>query len=432
MAGSQRIWTGNSVAVKQKSTWARTSSGTSGTLKMRVTGEDGQVTSVITAVTTIQNTSVIIANLTSNWNNTGAPVVQRVEATGTSNTITLTAKSAGEPFTATVAVAGSITFGTSTNPTTSNSGPNDIADKFNWQGETTPVTSDDITIPAGTPSLLYNLDQFKVVSHLTTVSTCSYKSFTVEEGYAGTIGGTDDSYFAITLRGGGRFIFAGTGQAWIDIGRSIVKPQIDDSYSPGSGEYGLSLKCTSLADLYVNKGNVGLGIEPADTTTRVTNIHVSYKDNQASDADVTLGRGVTASTVSQSGGNVTALCNVATLTMDSGTYTQLEDQITSSGTATLRGDSVMNVDTGDTTSGDPMGLITMADDATLNNTQTKTTKFIKTPITVRSEDCTINDPNGLFKTSGPVTANFQTVDFDQCGICTINIGKNKSVRIVDS
>jgi hypothetical protein len=431
MAGSQRIWTGNSVAIKQKSTWVRTGSTTSGTLRLRATGEDGSVTSVITAVTTAQNSSIVIANLTSNWNNTGAPVVQRVVATGTSDTLTLEAREAGVPFTVATNVT-AINFGTSTNPSTSNSGPNDAADKFNWQGEVVPVTSDDITIPAGTPSILYNLDQFQRVDSITAVTTSSWKSLIVEDGYSGTIGGTDDAYFSISLRSGGSFIFAGTGQAWINIGRSIVKPQIDNTYSPGTGEYGLNLKCTSLVDLYVNKGNVGVGTDPGDTTTRVTNIHVSYKTNVSSDANVTLGRGVNATAVNQSGGNVTALCNVTTLSMDAGTYTQLEDQITSGGTATLRGNSVMNVDTPDTTSGDPMGLITMADGATLNNTQTKKTKFIKTPITVRSEGCTINDPNGLFKTSGPVTADFQTVDFDQCGICNINIGKNKRVRIVDS
>ena len=425
---------GNAPAIKQVNTWSGVDRGT-GAVEwfISATGEDGSVSRVSYAQTTsiAPATSVILTNFTSNWNNERSEVVQRVTATHTSIALTLTAKTAGVPFrvaATTSSGAGSPDWGTST-ATTSNSGPNVWHQAENWDDEAIAGDGDSVTVAAGAGSILYGLTS----SGTGAAQTTGHTQLVVEDGYSGQIGGTDNAYFKIALATGKVFRFAGAGQAWIDIGSSNVDPEINRTFTPTTGQYGLSLKGTAVSDIYINKGNVGLGVEPGNSgTSRVDNININYLDNQASDADVTIGGDTVQTTttlgpnVVQTGGYCTAHTDTHTVTVDAGVYTQKAGGITSS--ILLRGTGQLNTDSVASYASAGSATITMADEAVLDNSRTMGTKTIAKTITVKGP-VTINDPNAKFTYSAT-----PDIDLDQINMAdvTLNLGRNITLVIAAS
>lgn len=90
--------------------------------------------------------------------------------------VTITANTAGKPFTQTSSASG----GTATNTTataTASSGPNDVSIGANWSGGAVPSSSDDVIVD-GDNDLLYNLDQ----------NTLTLTSLTIPSTFTGKIG----------------------------------------------------------------------------------------------------------------------------------------------------------------------------------------------------------------------------------------------------
>ena len=82
----------------------------------------------------------------------------------------------------------------------------------------------------------------------------------------------------------------------LDLGCTAVEAPINirNSGTPAAGEYAVQIKGVDLGTINVYKGVVGIGVEPGDVTTEITNLFVSHKTEagKASDAQVTIGAGV--------------------------------------------------------------------------------------------------------------------------------------------
>ena len=410
-----KVYQGDSVAVAQVHTGSvKTGTATSGLssrdAQIILTDEAG-VTTTVGFTLSASETSDITIGMAAAWNAHGNAAVSRVTAASTSTTVQLTADEAGAPFSVTFdASSGNTTLIWTTSDvgtaTTANSGPNDWAIAENWLAGVVPAENDDVVLPAGAPSILYGLNN----------SGTSVGSFKVQKGYAGTLGGTDKAYLKVTIKTNGVTEFGGSGKSWVDLGASGVKPIVTESYLPGIGEYGLNLRCTSVVDLYVLKGNVGVGTDKDDVTTRVSNFHVSFIDSQETDAKVAIGENVQSVApgaiveLDQNGGEVTNQgAPIVTLNILSGTYTGESDGTVT--TANVYGKMVHN------SNGTIATLNLSGEFDCSNDPRTKTITDFNA-----FSGFNINLDNG-----NPLSVTITNgIDFEQCGFedGTIKAGKN--------
>jgi hypothetical protein len=302
--------------------------------------------------------------------------------------------------------------------TTANLGKTDYNTAENWSTNAVPTASDDVIIPAGAGLILWGLDQ----------SGVSVNKFRVENGYTGQIGGTDDGYLQLLLDASSEVYIAGSGRKWIDIAASNVDPVIEESASIATGQFGLYLKATAMTDLYIRKGNVAFGIDPDDTTSECDVFHVSYVSSPSSDANLTIGAGVTDLAgsgdpdVTMVGGVVVSNADVDVLTMEVGsnTYTQAKGKWT---TAHIRGGTAYpDRESGNST----FATTNMSGGGKLNNTRTLTTKTF-TNVNIYTNDVEIKDPNGNITWSNAWDA--PNIKTDKC---VFDFGANKKIAITNS
>ena len=391
------------------------------TYKLVMTDEAGKTFDIASTIGTT-NASVTAGLLADQWNDSNNAKAQQVTASVSTATITLTADTAGVPFQIQITISGgsggSVTaYAAATDG--ENSGPNDYGTAENWDTGAVPTSSDSVIIPSGTNSILYSLNQ----------SAITIMGFRVEEGYSGSIGGTDNGYLKIVLDTADEVYFAGTGQAWIDVGASpISDPIIENTYSPGSGEYGLSLKGSLISCIYLRKGHLGYGIQDDDTTTEVDSIFISFIDDPANDSTLVLGKGVTDTggggdpDVKMNGGKCYAWCDVDVLVVENqGDYQQLKGKWATCTcvNGTVRPDNYNASQT--------YGTTLLANSAKLIKQNKVACTF--GVVTVKSNDVTIDDDNGAISWNGTTS-----IDWDNCKIdgCTINPGFNKKIVITSS
>lgn len=408
-------WYGDAAATKQaeSNTVSDATPAAGETWTLTFTGEDGATATAVYTVVASDTETIIVAGLVSAVNNNSSAMIRRVTATGTTDVLTLTAATAGAPFT--VAYAETAASGTwdGTSSVTANTGPNDWNTLENWSSNTLPVADDDIRVPGdATASILYGLQV-----------AIAFDDFVVEEGYAGTIGGTDSGYLTFTQGASDRFEFAGTGQAWIDIGASDVDPVIDKTYTPPAGQFGLSLKATALSDIYLNRGNLGFGIDADDTTSEVDIIHMSYITNKATDSTLTVGEGVTDTAgtgdpdVTMHGGKAYCWANMDVVqVLDSSAIYRQEKGLWA--TMTCAGTCRPN-DTG------THATTTLKSTGKLLNDESSLTKTF-TDLTL-SDGCEVRDRRGLI-----TWTNAWDIPDDFMGSCIIDIGFNKKIAVTDS
>lgn len=169
----------------------------------------------------------------------------------------------------------------------------------NWSPTNVPVAADNVVIPAGGSSITSGLNQ----------SAVAIGSFTVEEGFSGTIGSAT-GYLQIDPDS---FTFEGTGLSFIDIGSAAIDPEIVKTASASTGYFGLYLKGSAIDVLNVLSGSVGVAVQLGETSA-VTTVRCI-----GSSALVTLGVGVTDGiVVDQFGGTVESYTNVTTATLNGG------------------------------------------------------------------------------------------------------------------
>jgi hypothetical protein len=255
---------------------------------------------------------------------------------GTGAVITATAFTPGVPVTISSSATGTGTFVTAT--TVASSGPNAWDTASNWSLGTVPVSTNAVFL-TGANSIFYGLPQ----SGVTLASLTADSTFTGQVGlppfnagnnsnFSG--GATGSSGYAeyrpqflaispttLTLGGGSG---AGSGFFKIDGGTVAFATIVYSMGSPAVQGYpALQVKGTNASNtIIVLQGNVGVAINPGETAA-FDSIELGYETQQATDANVVLGSGVTLTScpIVQNGGTLTFSSTILSLLMNAGTAT---------------------------------------------------------------------------------------------------------------
>lgn len=144
-------------------------------------------------------------------------------------------------------------------------------------------------------------------------SATAIGDFVVEDGYPSSIGSKTtnlkiDPNF---------FLYAGSGQAFIDLHSAAITAEISKTSTAGTGEHGLYLIASALTELSITSGNVGVAAVH-NTSATITTANISG-------GIATFGEGTTLTTLNVYGGTVTVRCPVTTVNIYSGQVT-LEEQ----------------------------------------------------------------------------------------------------------
>lgn len=248
-----------------------------------------------------------------------------VTAGGSSADVVLTADTAGKPFTSTGstteangAAADLQTYNSAA--TTASAGPNDLSTVANLSGNAALANSDTFIVDDG-DSILYGLAQ----------SGVTLTQMDVNQRYAGKIGlplqnsggysEYRDHYLAIgtTALNIGKGTGSGSGRIKINNGSILVTGNL---YNTGStAEAGLKAfiwKGTHANNAWnVYKGSMDVAPFAGETAT-IENLRVAYIANQANDADVRCGTGVTLQNIEQSGGKLEIASGTTSVVMTAG------------------------------------------------------------------------------------------------------------------
>lgn len=297
-------------AANQVDTFTITADSTSNTATwtLTLTLSNGDTETVTYTEDGSPTTTEIATGLYNAWNASTKPHIAQITATNPSaGVFALTADTAGIPFS--VALTNSDDGTSSKTSTTANANPSDYGLGQNWSTDAVPTSSDNVVFDVGSTDILYTLNQ----------SAVSIGAFTVAKGCSSVFGRFDNGkpiYLRIaptSLR------YEGNGSlAMFDIGSANISPVITSYGTPSAtGRYAAYIKGSDIATLTVNKGKVSVAALPNETTTVATLI-VGYVSTLASDADVTVGSGVTLTTLNQAGGIATIGCAATTLTNAAG------------------------------------------------------------------------------------------------------------------
>jgi hypothetical protein len=292
----------------------------------------------------------IVANIVTAWTaltQATFPEFYEIIASANSTTLTLTARTAGVPFTATITpletggggaddqrIEGG-TIATTGTAATASSSPYDGAVAANWSGGSLPVDGDTLIFRMNNVDLRDGLDYSSM--NLNVV---------VEMSYTGKIGrpvlngtypeyrrrylrfGTDDSPAQTVTIGAGSG--PGSGRINLDFGESTTAVVILNTGQPfdGPGTFAVNIKGTDAANtLAISKGSVGVAVGPydiaagAEETATFTTVAIGYVTNPAGDVNCRFGSGVTHTTIAISGGVVEIAAAATTINKTGGELT---------------------------------------------------------------------------------------------------------------
>ncbi len=335
-----RIWRGDAVAVAQVIT--RTIGGTwlagekititlNGKDVVATVGNNVAVTDIATLISEAWNGTTLTdttASVTPSDGGGSIAEFMEVTASTSSAAVLLTADTAGTPFDNPTITTDSVsgTLG-SWSTTTASAGPNHWDTAENWEGDTVPVNTDDVVIPAGSVDILYGLDQ----------SAVTLTSLEIEQGYTGKIGlpevttsGYDeyrDTYLKISATTVN--IGTGTGQGSqrikLNVGANACTLNVSNSGTPvDTASRSILFLGTNAANVVnINKGSLGIASQPGEVAT-VATLRVGYQDNVQADADVVCGSGVTLTNIDQSGGKLTIESGTTSIDQTNGTLIILD------------------------------------------------------------------------------------------------------------
>lgn len=251
-----------------------------------------------------------------------------VGSVGSYTAVTLTADTAGEPFSCTVATtesgggaADGQTF--SRAATTASAGPYDANCAGNWLGGVKPVTGDTVYVETG--KILYGMNQSAV--QLAVLVVRGYETEVGQNPPAGLL----PAYLRIgaTLAQIGENVGPGADQApalvMLDVGSGTSAITVYNSgYNSDSFLPSVWLKAAnSSTTITVRKGIVGIGYGDGESGVTVNRVDVLYTAQKLTDATVIVGSAVTfdgsSPVLNQKGGKVTLRTGVATVNSDDGT-----------------------------------------------------------------------------------------------------------------
>ena len=147
------FWRGDAPAVAQVSTVAITAYDVATTYKLTINGK------TVSVVGSGGTTTTVATALAAAWNASTIPEFAEVTASSSTNTITLTADTAGVPFTATSSVSGGTGTIGSVTGSVANSGPNCWDTAANWSTGAIPVDADTVIFRNNAVDCLYGIDQ---------------------------------------------------------------------------------------------------------------------------------------------------------------------------------------------------------------------------------------------------------------------------------
>jgi len=270
------------------------------TFILTVTADDGTTAVISTTANGTLTATQLAEALVAAWNASTDPLITPITAQNTGAVLTLTADTAGVPFS--VAATGTGTWSTTGN-TTANVGNNDYSTAANWQLNAIPVATNDVIIGVGTVDILYGLNQ----------SAVALADFRVEKGCKSKIGQFANG-LAYYLRIDPDLVkieYSGQ-RALFDIGGAAISPYIWCDGSPElTGRYVVYIKGSAIATLEIGKGTVAVAPFEADSAT-ITTLRIGYDSTQSSDVNVLIGRNVTLTTLDMAGGIAKALCAFTT------------------------------------------------------------------------------------------------------------------------
>lgn len=329
-----RRWKGTAIPVAQvttiaiSGTWATSDTATitiNGKDLVLTVGTDTTTAQIATAIKEMFNGEAQAGTGDHTFSETGndVPEFNEITASVASSTVTLTADTAGKPFTVSVSesTAGSGAVGTPTEATAP-TGPNHFDNADNWSGGAVPVDGDDIVIDQGDVGILYGLDQ----------SAVTPASIKVTNGFTGTIGlpevnidaGASNSYFEYRSQYLALGNSADATNTAVDIGGGEGSASGRIKLDTGSGQITANVKGTGQRaetavptllwkgthasnEFNVTKGDVGIAFFAGESAT-VATLRVGYQENQDGDSTVELNDGCTL--VEQTGGTLTVRDNV--------------------------------------------------------------------------------------------------------------------------
>ena len=271
------------------------------------------------------------------WNAALETEFAAITALATTDTVSLTADTAGIPFVVTKSVTGGTgTLGAVTTTVTAVSA-NHWATAVNWIEGVVPVAGDDVIVNQG-PSILYDLDQNAV----------TLASFTMGLGFPATaeIGLAQNTnpqapasgspqYLDQRLKIGATVALIETNsrRVRLDLTPAATTVTVRDTGQPSVlTERALDLKVDNAGGssaVYVLKGHVGINYLPGDSGT-LADLNVSYRQSVSSDVSLVGGTSLTLTRLDQSGGDVllqngfvTVLKTAGVLTVTAGAMTTL-------------------------------------------------------------------------------------------------------------
>lgn len=260
---ADRIWRGTTPAVAQVDTLTPANVEIADIFTATLTADDG-TTAAVSFTATAGTVANVTAGLTAAINASTHPYFQRLTATDNTTYIAVTADEAGVPF----SLAGSTTDGGGTNNQTltraasvANSGPNSYAVANNWIGDAVPTTGDNVWIPAGTPDILYGLNQ----------SSVSIGTFERDRGATNRVGRFEDGklYYLRLDPGSNRVYLGGSGGLTaVDVGSATSSPIIDQSGPAyGDGLHAVYVKGSAIVNVHMNGGVAAIAGFDGDTAT---------------------------------------------------------------------------------------------------------------------------------------------------------------------
>jgi hypothetical protein len=257
-----------------------------------LTNDDGSTETVTYTEDGSPTVAEIAAGLVAAWNLSLKPHIKNITAAYVSGgTFTLTADTAGVPFS--VALSDN-DDGTHTETiTTANVGNNDANTTANWELDAAPANTNDLIFNAGSVSVKYGLDQ----------SAAAIADFRVMPGCSSQFGRFDNGKGHYLIIDPDLFRYEGSGSlAMFNIGSANIAAYIKATGSPAAtGYHTVYFKGSNVTTLTVDKGNVGVAALDGDTAT-VATVQIGYVSTAASDSNVTIGSGVTLTTLNQGAG----------------------------------------------------------------------------------------------------------------------------------
>jgi hypothetical protein len=240
------------------------------------------------------------------WNLSTKPhIAQITAAAGGAGVLTLTADTAGVPFVVTLADNDDGTHTHTT--TTANVGDNDYGTARNWQLDAVPIATNDVRfdMAATMKDIFYGLDQ----------SGVAIGDFRVVPGCTTVFGRFDNGVAQYLKIDPDSFLYEGAaGLALFDIGSANIAATIKATAPPATtGRHAIYFKGSNVTTLSLLKGNIGIAPLPGETAT-VATIKTSYVSVQQTDVRLTIGSGVTLTTLDLGGGVCLLKCAATTVT----------------------------------------------------------------------------------------------------------------------